>query len=124
MTTDTDVERGVTRTTERIALVALIALAILSAGLALVLGPVLLFFVFLFALGALAVDQLAIREDARKDAELEMEDRITLSLQSDSAKLQKAIDTHKTYICSETLATDFSPGLLHGANVFSTTVGP
>jgi isoleucyl-tRNA synthetase len=43
-------------------------------------------------------------QNTRKDANLEMEDRIVLSLQTQSAALAQAIAAHRAYICSETLA--------------------
>jgi isoleucyl-tRNA synthetase len=43
-------------------------------------------------------------QELRKKAGLELEDRIELSLWTDSPKLRKAIETHKEYICNETLA--------------------
>jgi len=45
----------------------------MSAGVALFLGPLILIPVFLFAIAALAVDQLVLREDALKDAEIVVE---------------------------------------------------
>jgi isoleucyl-tRNA synthetase len=44
-------------------------------------------------------------QNARKDANLEMEDRIVLSLQTQAAALVEAIETHRNYICNETLAS-------------------
>jgi isoleucyl-tRNA synthetase len=43
-------------------------------------------------------------QNLRKDAGLEIEDRIVLSLQSDNADLMAAIDAFKDYIARETLA--------------------
>ena len=40
---------------------------------------------------------------ARKDAGLQIEDRIELFLYTEARALQKAIDTHREYIASETL---------------------
>lgn len=42
-------------------------------------------------------------QNARKDASLEMEDRIELYLGTDSGELRQAIDAHKDYIAAETL---------------------
>src|SRR5262249_49160045 len=47
-------------------------------------------------------------QELRKTASLEMEDRIELSLQTASPELRKAIETHRDYICRETLAVNFS----------------
>jgi isoleucyl-tRNA synthetase len=44
-------------------------------------------------------------QQARKDAGLEMEDRIVLYLHTDNPKLQQAIEVHRDYIASETLVT-------------------
>jgi hypothetical protein len=37
-----------------------------------------------------------------------MEDRIVLSLQTDAPALHKATETHRDYICRETLAVKFT----------------
>jgi isoleucyl-tRNA synthetase len=42
-------------------------------------------------------------QNARKDADLEMEDRIMLYLKTDSPVLQKALERHRDYISAETL---------------------
>jgi len=42
-------------------------------------------------------------QQARKDADLQMEDRIALYLHAESPKLQAAIEAHREYIASETL---------------------
>jgi isoleucyl-tRNA synthetase len=47
-------------------------------------------------------------QDLRKTAGLEMEDRIVLRLQTEVPALKKAIETHKDYICRETLAVKFT----------------
>jgi isoleucyl-tRNA synthetase len=44
----------------------------------------------------------------RKDAALEMEDRIALHLGTDSAALRQAIDAHRDYIAAETLTVRWS----------------
>ena len=46
-------------------------------------------------------------QELRKTADLEMEDRIELSLQTESPELRKAIEAQKDYICRETLAVNF-----------------
>jgi isoleucyl-tRNA synthetase len=53
-------------------------------------------------------------QQARKDAGLEMEDRIVLRLDTEVASLAQAIETHQTYICSETLATRLTTEPLDG----------
>jgi isoleucyl-tRNA synthetase len=53
-------------------------------------------------------------QDLRKEAGLEMEDRIVLYLGTDWEPLQQAIDAHRDYIAGETLATSWAPGPLDG----------
>jgi hypothetical protein len=52
-------------------------------------------------------------QDLRKTANLNMEDRIALVLQTDAATLQAAIQVHKDYIANETLTVEW-PGSLDG----------
>src|SRR5260370_33813687 len=47
-------------------------------------------------------------QSARREAELEMEDRIVLYLATDSPKLREAIAAHRDYIASETLTVRWS----------------
>ncbi len=47
-------------------------------------------------------------QQARKDAGLQMEDRIVLYLHTDADKLKKAIAAHRDYIASETLVGEWS----------------
>src|SRR5439155_9286390 len=47
-------------------------------------------------------------QQARKDAGLEMEDRIILHLHTDSPKLVKAIDLHRGSIAAETLVKEWA----------------
>lgn len=53
-------------------------------------------------------------QDTRKKAGLEMEDRIELSLVTESAALQQAITAHKDYIAGETLAKKWAETPLDG----------
>ncbi len=53
----------------------------------------------------LARDVVRFVQVARKEAGLELEDRITLSLQTEGEQLQEAIEVCKDYIAAETLAT-------------------
>src|SRR5262249_31064908 len=47
-------------------------------------------------------------QQARKDAGLEMEDRITLYLHTDAERLKKAIEAHRAYIAAETLVGEWA----------------
>jgi isoleucyl-tRNA synthetase len=53
-------------------------------------------------------------QDSRKNAELEMEDRIELYLGTDSPKLREAIDAHRDTIMAETLTTIWATAPLTG----------
>ena len=53
-------------------------------------------------------------QNTRKEADLQPEDRITLSLQTDSAKLREAIEAYRDYICGETLAVRWATAPLNG----------
>ncbi len=53
-------------------------------------------------------------QNARKEAELQMEDRIVLYLTAESPSLQKAIAAHRDYISTETLATEWATRPLDG----------
>jgi hypothetical protein len=44
----------------------------------------------------------------RKDANLQMEDRIVLYLHTESATLRQAIETHRAYIANETLTVQWA----------------
>jgi isoleucyl-tRNA synthetase len=61
-------------------------------------------------------------QNARKEAGLEMEDRIELYLHTDSKELREAIETHKEYICRETLASKWSKEPLQGEGVHRANV--
>jgi isoleucyl-tRNA synthetase len=54
-------------------------------------------------------------QDLRKEANLEMEDRIALYLATDWEPLCQAIAAHRDYIASETLATQWAAAPLDGA---------
>ena len=60
------------------------------------------------ALGGMAREVTRHIQNARKEAGLEMEDRIVLYLHTDSPKLQKAIEVHRDYIANETLVAKWS----------------
>src|SRR5207249_4988502 len=47
-------------------------------------------------------------QNARREAGLEMEDRIVLHLGTDSPKLREAIAAHRDYIASETLTVQWA----------------
>jgi len=47
-------------------------------------------------------------QSARKDADLDMEDRIVLHLGTEAEELRRAIDAHRDYIGSETLTTEWA----------------
>jgi isoleucyl-tRNA synthetase len=53
-------------------------------------------------------------QELRKKSGLEIEDRIALHLETPSPALGKAIAAHRSYICSETLATQWATRALNG----------
>ena len=53
-------------------------------------------------------------QELRKQSGLEMEDRITLYLGTESPALRQAIEVHRGYICAETLAIELSEKPLGG----------
>jgi isoleucyl-tRNA synthetase len=61
-------------------------------------------------------------QDARKNARLQMEDRIELHLHTESAKLSGAIAKHRDYIKAETLVVRWSETPLQGDDVYQTQV--
>jgi isoleucyl-tRNA synthetase len=61
-------------------------------------------------------------QDQRKEAGLEMEDRIVLYLGAESEKLRRAIAKHRDYIAAETLTVEWSSQPLTGADVHRATV--
>jgi isoleucyl-tRNA synthetase len=60
-------------------------------------------------------------QNARKDAELEMDDRIVLYLATDDAKLTEAIKVHRDYIGNETLVAEWATAPL-GDGAYRTEV--
>ena len=60
-------------------------------------------------------------QNARRDAGLEMEDRIELYLATDSPELRQAINAHREYIMVETLTVKWTTELL-GEGAFRTDV--
>jgi isoleucyl-tRNA synthetase len=53
-------------------------------------------------------------QNARKDADLQMDDRIALRLTTDAAKLQEAIRVHGEYIAAETLVVEWTTAPMGG----------
>ncbi|MGH7169711.1 MAG: DUF5915 domain-containing protein, partial [Gemmataceae bacterium] len=61
-------------------------------------------------------------QEQRKEASLEMEDRITLYLGTESEKMRAAIEAHRDYIAAETLTVEWSMQPLAGPDVHRATV--
>jgi isoleucyl-tRNA synthetase len=61
-------------------------------------------------------------QNARKDAGLEMEDRISLHLGTEVPALRQAIEAHRSYIGNETLTAKWSTQPLTGEGVYRTSV--
>ncbi len=61
-------------------------------------------------------------QNSRKEADLAIEDRIVLSLETDSTKLNEAIERHREYIAAETLVREWANGTLDGQATFRTEV--
>jgi isoleucyl-tRNA synthetase len=62
----------------------------------------------------MARDVIRYVQNTRKEANLEMEDRIALWLDTSSAPLREAIDAHRDYICGETLTVQWATAPLNG----------
>jgi isoleucyl-tRNA synthetase len=54
-------------------------------------------------------------QNLRKEANLEMEDRITLYLHTEAPELRQAVDAHRGYIASETLTVQWASASLDGS---------
>jgi isoleucyl-tRNA synthetase len=54
-------------------------------------------------------------QEARKEAGLEIEDRIVLALETDAPDLRQAIETHRDYLAAETLTVCWGSVPLDGA---------
>jgi isoleucyl-tRNA synthetase len=61
-------------------------------------------------------------QEQRKEAGLQMEDRIVLYLGTESEKLRQAITAHRDYIAAETLTVEWSSQPLTGSGVHRVTV--
>jgi isoleucyl-tRNA synthetase len=61
-------------------------------------------------------------QDQRKEAKLDIEDRIVLYLGTEAENLRKAIETHRDYISAETLTVEWPPQPLTGSAVHRATV--
>jgi isoleucyl-tRNA synthetase len=65
-------------------------------------------------LEGLAREVIRYVQSARKEAGLEMNDRIALRLATDDAKLKEAIRVHRDYLAAETLVSNWATDLLGG----------
>ncbi len=62
-------------------------------------------------------------QQLRKDADLEIEDRIRVSYQSDDAGVSQALAEHREYICAETLADAIKPASAVPEGVKAVSIG-
>ena len=65
----------------------------------------------------LAREIVRLVQNARKDAGLDVDDRISLSLTTDSQELNESIKQYEKYICTETLTVEMSKAKLTGYEV-------
>jgi isoleucyl-tRNA synthetase len=70
----------------------------------------------------MARDVIRLVQESRKNAGLEVEDRITLCLTTDSEKLAAAIAAHRDTIAAETLTAHWADQPLNGASQYTTEV--
>ncbi len=61
-------------------------------------------------------------QECRKKAQLEMDDRITLGLTTNSPRLQQAIEAHRAYLGAETLVAQWSNQPLEGGYLAQVTL--
>ena len=62
-------------------------------------------------------------QDRRKELGCEFTDRIKVGVETDSAELKAAVDSHNSYIAGETLADKLSIGPLKGLEPLKTKIG-
>ncbi len=74
------------------------------------------------SLEGMARDVVRHVQDQRREANLEMEDRIALYLGTESEKLRRAIVAHRDYIAAETLTAEWSAQPLSGPDIHRATV--
>ena len=74
------------------------------------------------ALEGTARDVVRHIQDQRREAGLEMEDRIILYLGTEAEKLREAIAAHREYIAAETLTVEWSTQPIQGAGAHMATV--
>ncbi|RZU52555.1 isoleucyl-tRNA synthetase [Krasilnikovia cinnamomea] len=70
----------------------------------------------------LARDVIRVVQQARRDADLDVSDRISLTVAA-SAEVEAAVDRHRTFVADETLATSLSFGVLDPSAGFTGEVG-
>ncbi|BFU46439.1 isoleucine--tRNA ligase [Krasilnikovia sp. MM14-A1004] len=70
----------------------------------------------------LARDVIRVVQQARRDADLDVSDRIALTVAA-SAEVEAAVDRHRSFVAEETLATSLSFGVLDPSAGFAGEVG-